>query len=136
MKVVFLDTNAYTAFKLGDKNIVEIVQQAHTLGISPIVLGELLSGFEMGRKTDNNRHELKQFLSSPRVKIYPMSAQTAQFYCEIFSCLKRKGKPIPTNDLWISAQVMEQGASLCTYDKHFDHIDGLLTGKTSAELIF
>lgn len=135
MKVVFLDTNAYTAFKLGDEHIITILQQAQTIGISPVVLGELLHGFALGNKSIHNRQELKNFLDSSRVKIYPITAHTAEFYSEIHANLKRKGKPIPTNDLWIGAQAMEYGSRLCTYDKHFDYIDGLLTGTNIAHFI-
>ncbi len=135
MKVVFLDTNAYSAFKLGHEDIIAVIQHVQTIGLSPIVLGELLSGFEMGSKIIANRNELKQFLASSRVKIYPITFETSQFYCEIYACLKRKGKPIPTNDLWIAALAMEHGSPLCTFDKHFDNIDGLLIGNTVAQFL-
>ena len=55
MRPVLVDTNAYVSFKLGKKCIVEIFQCAETLAVSPIVLGELLSGFECGNKTKKNR---------------------------------------------------------------------------------
>ena len=39
--------------------------------------------------------------------------------------LRKKGKPIPTNDIWIAAQAMELGAKLVTFDGHFKEIAGL-----------
>ena len=50
MRPIFLDTNAYTSFKRGAESVVEIIRHAEILAISPIVLGELLSGFEYGNK--------------------------------------------------------------------------------------
>lgn len=105
------------------------------IGISPIVLGELVSGFDGGTKAKKNREELQQFLSSSRVRIYPVTADTANFYSHIYTTLKSKGKPVPTNDMWIAAQSMENGCVLCTYDKHFKVIEGLLIGSTCSELV-
>ncbi len=39
--------------------------------------------------------------------------------------LKRLGKPIPSNDIWIAAHTLETGAELVTLDAHFRHVAGL-----------
>lgn len=135
MRPILLDTNAYTAFKLADQSIVDVIRHAEIIGMSPIVLGELLSGFDTGNKAKKNREELQQFLSSSRIKLFPITSDTSNFYSTIYAALKSKGNPIPTNDMWIAAQAMEYGCMLCTYDKHFKAVDGLLTGNTCAELI-
>jgi tRNA(fMet)-specific endonuclease VapC len=135
MRPILLDTNAYTAFKLGEKSLIEVIRQAETIGISPIVLGELFGGFNCGTKVKKNREELQQFLSSSRIRIYPLTNDTANFYSQIYAALRNKGNPIPTNDMWIAAQALEHGCVLCTYDKHFKTIDGLLTGSSCAELM-
>lgn len=135
MRPIFIDTNAYVAFKRGDESILEIIQYAETLAISPIVLGELLSGFECGNKTKKNREELQQFLQSSRIRFFPISGDTANFYSQIYSSLKAKGKPIPSNDLWIAAQVLENGSVLCSHDRHFKAIEGLILGTTLSELV-
>ena len=70
MRPILIDTNAYVAFKRGEDTALEVIQYAETLAISPIVLGELLSGFECGNKTKKNRDELQQFLNSSRIKIF------------------------------------------------------------------
>lgn len=135
MRSILIDTNAYTAFKLGDASIMEIIQHATTIGISPIVLGELLGGFDCGSKNKQNRKELHAFLASSRVRFYPVGSNTANFYSQVYTTLKRKGKPIPTNDMWIAAQALEHGCMVCTYDKHFNAIDGLLTGNILTDFI-
>ncbi len=134
MRPILIDTNAYTEFKRGDSSILEVIQHAETLAISPIVLGELLSGFDYRNKSKKNRSELQQFLHSSRVKIVELTSDTANFYSQIYCSLKSKGKPIPTNDLWIAAQALENGCVLCSYDHHFKAIEGLITGTTTSEL--
>ena len=136
MRPILLDTNAYAAFKRGDQAILEILQYAETIGISPIVLGELLSGFDHGSKSKKNRKELQQFLESSRIKIYDITLDTAQFFSQIYTTLKSKGRPIPTNDMWIAAQALEHGCVVCTFDKHFQAIENLLAGNTWVELAF
>jgi predicted nucleic acid-binding protein len=135
MRPILLDTNAYTAFKLGEPSLIEVIKHAEIIGMSPVVLGELLGGFNSGTKIKKNREDLQQFLSSSRIRIYPITSDTANFYSQIYAALRSKGNPIPTNDMWIAAQALEQGCVLCTYDKHFNVIDGLLAGSTCAELI-
>ncbi|MBM5797283.1 MAG: type II toxin-antitoxin system VapC family toxin [Cyanobacteria bacterium K_Offshore_0m_m2_072] len=39
--------------------------------------------------------------------------------------MRRKGRPIPTNDIWIAASALERGAALFSFDDHFKQIDGL-----------
>ena len=134
MRPIIIDTNAYVAFKKGDASIVEIIQHAEILAISPVVLGELLGGFECGNKTKKNLDELQQFLQSSRIRVFSLTADTAKFYSQIYSALKNKGHPIPTNDMWIAAQALENGCVLCSYDKHFKAIEGLITGIALSEL--
>lgn len=135
MRPVLIDTNAYVAFKRGDESVLEIIQHAEVLTISPIVLGELLSGFECGNQIKKNRDELQQFLQSSRIKLLSITLDTAAFYSQIFSSLRTKGKPIPSNDLWIAAQTLENGCVLCSHDKHFKAIDGLISGTSLSEVI-
>ena len=134
MRPVLFDTNAYTAFKRADAAIVEIVQHAEYIGISPIVIGELLAGFDGGNKAKQNRIELMKFMESSRIRVYPITLDTSHFFSQIFCSLKSKGKPIPTNDMWIAAQAQEHGCVVCTFDKHFDSIEGLISGNTAADL--
>jgi predicted nucleic acid-binding protein len=40
----------------------------------------------------------------------------------IVSSLNEDGTPIPTNDLWIAALVLQHDLVLCTSDSHFDKL--------------
>ena len=129
MRPVLLDTNAYTAFMLGVAEVIDVVAHAEKLFLNSIVLGELLGGFAAGTREPKHRAELARFLDSPRVELLPVTAQTADSYALIYVGLRRKGLPIPTNDLWIAASALEHGAALLTRDAHFSRIDGLRCGQ-------
>ena len=55
----------------------------------------------------------------------PVSRETGECFGRVKYALKTKGTPIPINDVWLAAQCMETGATLVTYDSHFDQVDGL-----------
>jgi predicted nucleic acid-binding protein len=129
MRPILLDTNAYAAFMLGEAAVVEAVAHAERICLNSIVLGELLGGFAAGSREAKNRAELARFLDSPRVEVVPVTAQTADHHALVYLGLRRKGQPIPTNDLWIAASALEHGAALLTHDAHFAQIDGLRCGQ-------
>lgn len=129
MRPILLDTNAYAGFMRGDKEIVEVVAHAERLHLNGIVLGELLGGFAAGGREAKNRAELARFLDSPRVSVLPITANTADSYALVYLGLRRKGQPIPTNDLWIAASALEHGLALLTLDAHFGHVEGLRVGR-------
>ena len=135
MRPILLDTNAYAAFKRGDPAVVAILRHAPTLLLSATVLGELLGGFAAGRKESVNRAELAQFIGTPRVRVVSVTAATADLYGLIYAALRRKGRPIPTNDLWIAASSLEHGAALLSLDAHFQAIEGLRVGRTLEDFI-
>ena len=135
LKNILLDTNAYSAFKRGDSESIEILRRAETIGISSVVLGELLSGFAAGAREADNRRQLNAFLESPRVTVLPVNEGTADFYARVYHGLKRKGKPIPVNDLWIAATALQHGFAVFTYDQHFREVEGLIVGCSMAEFL-
>ncbi len=99
MRLILVDTNAYAAFMRGDQEIVEVIAHSDQVYLSRTVLGELLAGFAAGTREARNRAELARFLESPRVDILNVTAETADSYALVYAGLRRKGQPIPTNDL-------------------------------------
>ena len=110
----------------GTAKAVRILQKAKTLLISPIVVGELINGFKKGSKEKRNREQFEKFIHSERAASVSITVATSEFYASILAKLQEKGTPIPTNDIWIAASVMENGAALATMDDHFSKVDGLL----------
>ena len=129
MRPLLLDTNAYTALMLGDAETLEVLAHADKLLMNSVVLGELLGGFAAGTREANNRTVLAKFLDSPRVELLAVTAATADTYALVYCSLRRKGQPIPSNDLWIAASALEHGAALLTRDAHFAYVEGLRTGR-------
>lgn len=132
MKRILIDTNAYVKFLHGDTAVLDMLAVADTVYLSVFVLGELLAGFKGGTKEPQNRKTLNAFLRKSAVRILSATMDTAEFFSDIKDGLRRKGTPIPQNDIWIAAHVMESGSMLITYDAHFSLISGLLiwSGKT------
>ena len=135
MRPVALDTNAYSAFRRGDADMLAVLQRATELLLSTVAVGELLAGFGMGSRPRENREALAAFLSSPRLRVVPIQMATADHYALVVAQLRRKGRPIPTNDVWIAASALEHGATLLTLDAHFSAIDGLRTGRCLADFL-
>jgi tRNA(fMet)-specific endonuclease VapC len=119
IKALLLDTSAYSAFMKGNLDIKLALQQTDEIYLSPIVLGELLSGFRRGKYRKKNEEELAVFLSSPRVRTLRIDDGTAERYAVILNSLWTAGTPIPTNDLWIAASAMQHGLHLLTTDTHY-----------------
>lgn len=122
---VLLDTSAYSKLERGNMEVAEIVRRADEVLFSAIVLGELLIGFRGGRYFQRNLETLQMFLDSQHVKIANVGMTTADRYSRIAAALTAKGRPIPTNDMWIAAHAMEMGADLVSADRHFEYVDGI-----------
>lgn len=126
MRRVLLDTNVYAAFKRNDQLTIDLVRRSEFIGVTVVVLGELLAGFKCGSREGQNRLELDQFLDSPRVSVLQLDEETSEFYGAIFADLKGKGRPIPSNDIWIAASALQHGLALASNDEHFRFVSGLL----------
>ncbi len=125
MKRILLDTNAYTAFVLGDEKIFDALAGADIVYMSIFVLGELYAGFKGGSKESKNVRLLKKFLKKPTVTILEASEESSEVFGFLKSNLKKAGTPLPINDVWIAAHTIESGSALITYDAHFDKIPDL-----------
>lgn len=122
---ILLDTNVYAAIARGHPGVVDLVRRAEALLMSAVTVGEILGGFRAGSRCKENLADLQRFLDQPRVRLVPVARTTADRYARIYAALRRKGTPIPTNNMWIAAHAFETGAELVSNDAHFDHVDGL-----------
>jgi tRNA(fMet)-specific endonuclease VapC len=126
MKSLLIDTNIYSYALNGNADVIKVLQRAQKIAICSISIGELLSGFKAGSKEKKNRAELEEFLDSPRLQLINIDEDTAEFYAEIQNGLKKKRRPIPTNDIWIAATALQHGFKLYTSDQHFKYVPGLM----------
>jgi predicted nucleic acid-binding protein len=123
---VMLDTNAYTALLAGDGRVADELARSEAILVPAIVVGELFDGFRGGTRNQENRLMLERFRNKPRTVLVPVTDATADWFALIKQMLRRKGRPIPVNDIWIAAACMEHGARLISFDSHFADIDGLM----------
>ena len=93
--------------------------------MSTVVVGELLFGFRNGSRYEANRRDLQEFIENAYVTLLPVTFVTSDRFGRIAAALRRKGRPIPSNDIWIAAHAMESGAELLSFDRHFEEVDGI-----------
>jgi tRNA(fMet)-specific endonuclease VapC len=127
MSRVLLDTSAYSALFRNHQGVKLALQECGDIILSPIVLGEILSGFLGGARLQANELELADFLSSDRVSVLPIDEETSRRYAVILHGLRRSGTPINSNDLWIAASAMQHGLTVLTTDKDFERVPQIIT---------
>jgi tRNA(fMet)-specific endonuclease VapC len=120
-----LDTNRYTDLCRGHGGVVALVEHAEVVFLPFAVLAELRSGFINGTRGAENERILRRFLMKPSVAVLFADDQTTHHYAAVFRQLRRQGTPIPINDLWIAALVLQHDLVLCDRDHHFDHLPQL-----------
>ncbi len=125
MSRIVLDTNAYTSYLAGDKDVLNSLAAADITFFSIFVLGELYAGFKGGTRERQNNELLQSFLKKPRVSVLNAGSETAEIFGHLKNILQRADTPLPINDVWIAAHTMETGSVVVTYDKHFTKIPGL-----------
>jgi tRNA(fMet)-specific endonuclease VapC len=97
--------------------MMEKIENPYT---SIIVVGELyFAAANSGRYEANMRAFLKALAT---IKIIPIDDAVAKAYSDLRLGLKRKGRPIPDNDIWIAACAHAHGLSVATFDNHFSEI--------------
>ena len=118
MRKLVLDTNVLIAFLQNPENFAERFSGYDVILLPPVVLGEFRAGLFDTKVGRENRKAIDAFLQNPAVKACPMTDNTSLCYAKVFQALRKAGKPIPTNDIWIAAATQENGAALATDDGH------------------
>jgi predicted nucleic acid-binding protein len=120
---LILDTNALSAVADGEASVLELVGGADRVAVPVIVLGEYRFGIAQSRHRVSYEGWLRQWIAA--VEILDIDDRSIHSYSTIALELKRKGSPIPTNDLWIAALCRQHSLPLLSRDKHFDSVPGL-----------
>ena len=123
---IALDTNRVTDLFRGDIALAEQLATCEEVWIPLPVLGEIKAGFYGGTQQRRNEVLLNGLLVKATVGVLMPGRETAEHYVRLFMQLKRAGTPIPDNDLWIAALVLEHNLVLLTRDKHFERIPQLM----------
>ena len=120
-----LDTNRYTDLCRGDAQVVERIEAADEVWLPFIVLGELRAGFAVGSQGPRNEAILRRFLLKPGVDVLYADEQTTHHYANVYRQLRKQGTPIPTNDIWIAALLLQHSLLLYDRDGHFQALPQL-----------
>lgn len=119
---VAIDTNRYVDLCREEPAAIALIEKCSRIVLPFVVLAELRCGFELGGRASENERALSRFLQLPRAEtVYPDDS-TTRIYATIARELRRAGTPIPTNDIWIAAIVLQHDLVLFSRDRHFDAI--------------
>jgi tRNA(fMet)-specific endonuclease VapC len=119
---MIIDTNALSAAADDDPSIIAILGQADDMAIPTIVLGEYRYGIAQSRNRASYERWLQGLLQD--CLVLDINEPTTHQYADLSIELKRIGKPIPTNDLWIAALCRQHSLPLLSRDRHFDAVPG------------
>lgn len=117
----FLDSNVIIDLFRGNKEIKEFIKEDNFVFVPVIVLGELLFGAENALNPNKHFKQVNDFILD--YKIFNIDLETAKIYADIKAKLKKSGKPIPDNDIWIAALTIQHNFILVTNDAHFKNIN-------------
>jgi len=120
---LILDTNALSAVADGESSVVDRIGKAERIAVPVVVLGEYRFGIAQSRHRASYESWLKEWIAV--VSVLNIDEETTHSYSTIGLELKKEGKPIPANDLWIAALCRQHSLPLLSRDRHFDAIFGL-----------
>jgi tRNA(fMet)-specific endonuclease VapC len=119
---IALDTNRYVDLCKGVAETLALLEEAEAIMLPFVVVGELRAGFAHGRRQAENERILRRFLLKDGVRVIFADDQTTHHYASVFRQLRKQGTPIPTNDMWLAALVLQHNLALHARDRHFDHL--------------
>src|SRR5580698_7924263 len=102
----------------GDPELEPLLEHAAEIAVPVIVLGEYKYGIRQSRHRIRYERWLAETVANCRV--LRVDEGTAEQYAEVRDALKRSGRPIPGNDVWIAALARQYALPLLTRDQHFD----------------
>jgi tRNA(fMet)-specific endonuclease VapC len=119
-----LDTNPVIAIFAEDPGILFRIAEAEEVFVPSIVLGELYFGAYKSARVTENVARVAEFAAGNR--IVECDASTARNFGQIKDDLRRKGRMIPENDIWIAALARQHDLTLVSRDAHFHEVEGLV----------
>lgn len=120
-----LDTNAAVAILNLDTAIDRLIERSPLVSVSIITLGELYFGAEKSTRMEQNIQKIEVLVA--RMGVIGCDGATSRLYGQILATLRRKGRPIPQNDVWIAATTIQHRLTLITRDAHFAEVNDLVT---------
>lgn len=120
MNGLVLDTNVLIDLFEGECTLPTEFSCYERILIPSIVIGEYRAGLFPTKNGDVNRRKLEAYLDNAAVVESPVTPRTAELYAKVYQALRKNGRLIPQNDMWIAASALEHGADIVTKsDEHF-----------------
>lgn len=120
---MILDTNAISALFAGNDSLARVLAASPRHQVPVIVLGEYRYGLKRSRHQERLENLLDQL--EHESDVLTIDAGTAAIYAEVREQLRQRGTPLPENDVWIAALVLQHRQPLVSQDTHFDSVTGL-----------
>ena len=105
-----LDSNAVIAYRAGNTEVCTLIDEAGKIFLPVIVLGELYFGALKSSQKQKNLDAIESFKKYSEIIV--VDEYIATEYATIRLELKKKGTPIPENDIWIAATTKTLDVSL------------------------
>ncbi len=121
-----LDTNIVIALFASETAVIDQLKNVDEVFIPSIVIGELYYGAHKSARVNENIARIDEFAATN--VILSCDLETARRYGQVKDGLRKKGRPIPENDIWIAALARQHGLTLISRDSHFSEVDGLTFG--------
>ncbi len=123
MNGLILDTNIAIDILNGKQDIIKKCFSYYPIYLPIVVCGELLFGALNSSKVEQNIKKYQNFIDD--CTVLNTTTTVAVEYANIRKELKKIGRPIPENDIWIAALCISYQIPLVTRDKHFVNIKKL-----------
>jgi tRNA(fMet)-specific endonuclease VapC len=120
---VILDTNAVAALFAGDPVLGEALASDQRHHLPVIVIGEYRYGLRGSHHRSHLEGLLKTLIRESFVLL--VDEATAEVYSQVRDELRRTGRPIPENDIWIAALAWQHRQPVVSRDGHFDYVPDL-----------
>lgn len=120
---LLLDTDVIIALFRRDEHVQRTLSEARKTFIPSVAAGELLLGALGSDRVEAETARVEAFFSTGDV--LPCDVKTAYHYADIKHQLRRQGRLIPENDMWIAALARQYGFTLATRDAHYGWVEGI-----------
>ena len=120
-----LDTNIIIALFAQETLVIEKIAEFEEIFIPVIVVGELFYGAKKSLNVKSNSKRIEELVANS--SLLNCDLYTARQYGNIKNELRKKGRPLPENDIWIAALALQYDLILVTRDQHFNEVESLKT---------
>jgi tRNA(fMet)-specific endonuclease VapC len=127
MAAYLLDCNHFSAALRKVSTLRDRIHQerrnGHRFGSCFPVLCELEAGIQQTPKPEENRRRLGQLLR--HVRLWPIDADTARLYGEVFNEMRQKGRALSQVDMMLAALGRQRKPIILSSDRDFEALPDL-----------